>query len=86
MYRVTVLTEGKEYVLHDIFSDDEQIYNDELSEEMGKTATFSFTMAPNHPNIGKIIPLSSEIRIYQDGKKIFWGRAVTPSEIGRAHV
>lgn len=79
MYRVAVLTEGKEYVLYDIFSDDEQIYNDELSEEMGKTATFSFAMAPNHPNIGKIIPLSSEVRIYQDEKKIFWGRAVTPS-------
>lgn len=79
MYRVTAETDGKEYVLHDIHSQNEQIYNDELSEEMGKTATFVFTMAPNHPYIHKIIPLSSEIRIYKDGKKCFWGRAITPS-------
>ena len=79
MYRVTVLTNGTEYMIHDINSDDEQIYDDELAEEMGKTATFQFTMAPNHPNLDKIIPLSSEIRIYKDGQKIFWGRAVTPS-------
>ena len=79
MYRVTVETAGQEYVLHDIHSQDEQIYDDELSEEMGKTATFKFTMAPNHPYIDKIVPLSSEIRIYKDGERIFWGRAVTPS-------
>lgn len=79
MYRVTVETAGQEYVLHDIHSQDEQIYDDELSEEMGKTATFTFTMAPNHPHIDKIVPLSSEIRIYKDGTRIFWGRAVTPS-------
>lgn len=79
MYRVTVETAGQEYVLHDIHSQDEQIYDDELSEEMGKTATFKFTMAPNHPHIDKIVPLSSEIRIYKDGARIFWGRAVTPS-------
>ena len=79
MYRVTVETAGQEYVLHDIHSQDEQIYDDELSEEMGKTATFKFTMPPNHPHIDKIVPLSSEIRIYKDGVRIFWGRAVTPS-------
>lgn len=79
MYRVTVETAGQEYVLHDIHSQDEQIYDDELSEEMGKTATFKFTMAPNHPYIDKIVPLSSEIRIYKDGIQIFWGRAITPS-------
>lgn len=79
MYRVTVLTNGTEYMLHDINADDEQIYDDELAEEMGKTSTFHFTMAPNHPNLDKIIPLSSEIRVYKDGERIFWGRAVTPS-------
>ena len=68
MYRVTVETAGQEYVLHDIHSQDEQIYDDELSEEMGKTATFKFTIAPNHPHIDKIVPLSSEIRIYKDGR------------------
>ena len=79
MYRVTVWTGGKEYVLHDIHDQDEQIYDDELSEEMGKTATFRFTMSPNHPNADKIIPLSSEIRISKGKEQVFWGRAITPT-------
>lgn len=78
MYRVTVIKDGVEYMLHDIHSEDEQIYEDELSETMGRTESFNFVLAPNHPNIDKIEPLTSEIRIYQDGKVIFFGRTVTP--------
>lgn len=78
MFRVTVIKDGVEYMLHDIHSEDEQIYEDELSETMGRTETFNFVIAPNHPNIDKIEPLTSEIRIYQDGKVVFFGRAVTP--------
>ncbi|HCD43861.1 MAG TPA: hypothetical protein DEQ64_09040 [Lachnoclostridium sp.] len=78
MYRVTVLTDGMEYMLHDIHSEDEQIYDDELSETMGRTETFNFTIAPTHPNIDKINTFTSEIRIYQDGKVIFFGRSITP--------
>lgn len=78
MYRVTVIKDGVEYMLHDIHSEDEQIYDDELSETMGRTESFNFVLAPNHPNIDKIEPLTSEIRIYQDGKVIFFGRTVTP--------
>lgn len=79
MFRVTVIKDGKEYMLHDIHSQDEQIYEDELSETMGRTETFNFVIAPTHPNIDKIEPLTSEIRIYQDGKVIFFGRAITPT-------
>lgn len=78
MYRVTVLTEGMEYMLHDIHSENEQIYDDELSETMGRTETFNFTIDPTHPNIDKIKTLTSEIRIYKDGTIIFFGRSITP--------
>ena len=78
MYRVTVLTDGVEYVLHDIHSQEEQIYDDELSEKIGRTETFNFTIDPTHPNIDKIKTLTSEIRIYQDKKIIFFGRSLTP--------
>ena len=78
MFRVTVIKDREEYMLHDIHSQDEQIYEDELSETMGRTETFNFVIAPTHPNIDKIEPLTSEIRIYQDGKVIFFGRAITP--------
>lgn len=79
MYRVTIETDGEIYILHDVHSINEQIYEDELSEEMGKTATFDFTIAPNHPNLGKVKPLSSEVKIYEDKELIFWGRVITPS-------
>ena len=78
MYRVTVLTDGVEYMLHDIHSENEQIYDDELSETMGRTETFNFTIDPTHPNIDKIKTLTSEIRIYKDGNIIFFGRSITP--------
>ena len=78
MYRVTVMTDGVEYMLHDIHSENEQIYDDELSEIMGKTETFNFTIPPTHPNIDKIKTFTSEIRVYQDGKIIFFGRSLTP--------
>lgn len=67
-----------EYMLHDIHSENEQIYDDELSETMGRTETFNFTIAPTHPNIDKIKTFTSEIKIYQDGKVIFFGRSITP--------
>lgn len=87
MYRVTVVTDGVEYMLHDFHSLDEQIYDDELSEEAGRTPTFKFTIASNHPNIDKIKPLASEIFVYRDGEVDFFGRAITPSsDIYNTHV
>ncbi len=79
MYRVTVMTDGEEYVIHDINSQDEQIYDDTLSEEMGKTAEFCFTISSSHPNIRHLLPLRSEVRVYKDTERIFWGRIITPS-------
>ncbi|WP_349667040.1 phage tail spike protein [Lacrimispora sp.] len=78
MYRVTVVTDGVEYILHDIHSQEEQIYDDELIEKIGKTEVFNFTIDPTHPNIDKIKTFTSEIRIYQDNEIIFFGRSLTP--------
>ena len=87
MYRVVCVTDGVEYMIHDIHAPDEQIYDDELSEEMGKTATFNFTVLGGHPNANKIIPLLSEILIYHDDKIEFFGRSVTPQDdIYNTHV
>ena len=63
MYRVVAENNGTEYMLHDVHSQEEQIYDDELSEEMGKTATFRFTVPRDHPNLNQIKPLSTEIRV-----------------------
>lgn len=79
MYRVTVKTDGTEYLLHDPRFDDTQIYNDELSEEMGKTPTFTFDIPAGHPNADKLLPLASEIFVYRDEEIIFYGREISPS-------
>lgn len=79
MYRVTVKTDGTEYLLHDPRFDDTQIYNDELSEEMGKTPTFTFDIPAGHPNADKLLPLSSEVFVYRDDEIIFYGREISPS-------
>ena len=76
-YRVAAIESGKEYILHDAFSDEEQIYNDELSEEIGKVPSFTFCMAKNHPSVGYIKPLSTRIFIYDNGKEIFDGRVIS---------
>lgn len=79
MYRVVVVTDGTEYVLHDVHSN-EQIYNDEWTEKAGKTSTFRFSISPDHIHYNKIHPLSSEIRIYRDRETEFFGRSVTPQK------
>lgn len=79
MYRVTVKTDGTEYLLHDPRFNDTQIYNDELSEEMGKTPTFTFDIPAGHPNADKLLPLSSEVFVYRDDEIIFYGREISPS-------
>lgn len=79
MYRVTVRTGGTEYILHDPRFEHMQIYDDELSEEMGKTPTYHFTIPASHPNANKIQPLSSEIFVYRDDEVLFFGRDVSPS-------
>lgn len=79
MYRVVVVNDGIEYVLHDTFSS-EQIYDDEWSETMGKTPTFRFSIPATHINAERIQPLSSEIKILKDGRTEFYGRAITPKK------
>lgn len=71
MYRVTVRTGGKEYLLHDPRDDEIQLINPELVEEIGKNGTFTFTISPTHPNKDKIIPMASEIMLWKDREMFF---------------
>lgn len=72
MYRVTVKTNGVEYLLHEPRDDSGalQLIDPTLAEEVGKNQTFTFTISPLHPNKDKIIPMASEIFIYKDNTKI----------------
>lgn len=80
MYRVTVITDGEEYVLHDPRITQVQLLNPTLDLEMGKTGSFSFSVPAEHPHRDKIYPLSSEIIVYDDSDIIFSGRSLTSEE------
>lgn len=76
MYRVTVTTDGREYPLHEP-NDDKGILtliNPVVTQEMGKSDTFTFRIAPVHPNKDKIAALRSEIKVYDNADLIFCGR------------
>lgn len=79
MKRVVVIDSGKEYMIHSAHSR-EQIFNDEWSEEMGKTPTFCFSIAPDHENVGHLTPLVSEVKIIDGEKTEFYGRIITPQK------
>ncbi|HBC98688.1 MAG TPA: hypothetical protein DC053_03765 [Lachnoclostridium sp.] len=78
MYRVTVKTDGVEYLLHEPRDDsgELQLIDPTFPEEVGKNGTLTFTISPLHPNKDKIIPIASEIFIYKDNLKIFCCRMI----------
>lgn len=76
MYRVTVLTDGTEYDLHDNRSEELQLIEPIIVQEMGKVGSFDFNIPPTHENCDKIKPLTSEIRVYHDDEMIFCGRTL----------
>lgn len=70
MYRVTVVTDGQEYLLHDPRDEEMQFISADLAEEVGKSETFTFAIPPTHPNKDKIVPFASEITIWRDKAKL----------------
>lgn len=76
MYRVTVLTNGVEYPLHEPRDDsgELQLIDPVLELEAGKTSIFTFQISPLHPHVEQIQALKSEIYAYSDEELIFCGR------------
>lgn len=84
MYRVTVSTGGKEYpLLNQVL----RLQNPTLKEYAGNSIGYlKFKIHPTHPYYDKILPLESEIYVYEDGEEIFRGRSVTSEEeFNRTH-
>lgn len=78
MYRVTVLTNGVEYPLHEPRDDsgELQLIDPVVTLEMGKNGEFTFRISPLHPHIEQILALKSEIYVYSDEELIFCGRHI----------
>ena len=84
MYKVTVITDGKEYpLLNQVL----RLENPTLKEYAGNSPGYlKFKITPKHPYYDKILPLSSELFVYEDGAEIFRGRSTTTEEeFNRTH-
>lgn len=84
MYKVTVVTDGKEYpLLNQVL----RLENPTLKEYAGNSPGYlKFKITPKHPYYDKILPLSSELFVYEDGMEIFRGRSMTAEEeFNRTH-
>lgn len=81
MYRITVMTDGEEYSLKEPYADDDlQLIAPVLTLDISVPATLEFKLAVTHPNIDKLVPLSSEIYVYDDDEIIFRGRMLSPAK------
>lgn len=84
MYRIAVVTDGKEYpLLNQIL----RLESPTLKDYAGNSPGYlKFKITPKHPYYGKIHSLSSELFVYEDGVEIFRGRSTTPEEgFNRTH-
>ena len=65
-----------EYVLHDSAFDELKVIGAKCSLEVNKTGSLTFQVAPTHPYYDKIKKHTSQIKLYQDDRVLFWGRVL----------
>lgn len=71
MYLITVVNSTGEYTLFNTFDDDLKVINPTLSLELNKSGTLTFQIPSTHQNREQILPLASEIYVY-DNNSIYW--------------
>ena len=65
-----------DYVLHDARMDELKVIGAKCSLEVNKTGSLTFQIASTHPYYDKINKHTSEIKLYQDDRVLFWGRVL----------
>lgn len=77
MYSITVINQTGEYVLHNTYDEDFKVNDPVLELELNKSGTLTFSINPDHPSRAQILPMASEIFVYDDSS-IFWvGRPIS---------
>lgn len=79
-YRVELKHGNTQGVLYSPFDRDAQIYDDELSEELGSTPTYNFTVPITNPLYAEIEPLATKIFVYDGENVIYDGRVANPKK------
>lgn len=73
-FRVEIKNGSDHDVLYSPYYDDRQIYDDELSLELGVTPTFNFSVPAKNPAAELIEPLAAKIFVYDGDSVIYAGR------------
>lgn len=73
-YRVELKNGNVQDVLYTPYDSERQIYDDDLTENLGSTATFDFSVPPTNPLLPQIEPLASKVIVYDGETVIYDGR------------
>lgn len=73
-YHVEIKNGTTREVLYYPLDPDRQIYDDELNDSLGSTATFNFSIPPQNPAYLHIEPLSTKVYVYDGDDVIYDGR------------
>lgn len=65
-----------DYVLHSPFVDELKVIGAKCVLEVNKTGSLTFQIAPTHPYYNEIKKHTSQIKLYQDDRVLFWGRVL----------
>lgn len=81
MYKVTLLNNGEETVIHHPSFNELKITTGQIKDGINMAAGFSFTILPNNPGYNLIRPLKTliEIQNIKTGKMEFEGRILMPT-------
>lgn len=80
MYSITVQNTSGEYVLHNSYDETLKLNNPVLNLELNKSGTLTFGINPDHPNRDQILPMASEIWVYEDDTVYWIGRPLSIEE------
>lgn len=77
MYSITVINATGEYTLHNSYDEALKLISPVLKLELNKSGTLTFSIDPDHPNRAQILPMASEIYVYDDNQVYWIGRPLT---------
>ncbi|MDR9793614.1 phage tail spike protein [Aeribacillus pallidus] len=82
MYKVTIINDGVETVVHSPYVNDLKLPSGTIKREINKIDSFNFSFYLNNPAYGKIKPLKTLINVLnlKTGKYDFEGRVLGPSK------
>jgi hypothetical protein len=82
MYKVTIINDGKETVIHSPYVNDLKLAAGVIKKEINKTDSFDIGFYLNNPAYGKIKPFKTLINVFnlKTGQYDFEGRVLGPSK------